>query len=56
MKIEKTALPNIFDLKEISFTQLKTIRDACAAFSKQGSATAGTIASELGSLLDDLIV
>ena len=52
MIIEKGASDHQFQMKDISFGQLKTLRDACAAYAKQGSAAADAIASEIRKFLD----
>lgn len=56
MKIEKTGSNSVFDLKEVSFAQLKTIRDACLAFAKQGSSAAGAVAAEINKFMDNMTV
>ena len=53
MEISKTQ-DNTFELKALTFTQLKIIKDACKAYAKQGSKPAGDIASEIEEMMDEM--
>lgn len=53
MELAKTQ-DNTFDLKALTFIQLKTIKDACKAYAKQGSKSSGEIASEIEDMMDKM--
>lgn len=54
MTVTKSAKPKAFKLDELSFNELVTIRKACEAYEKQGSAQAGEIAKQLGDAMDNM--
>ncbi|MDH5680257.1 MAG: hypothetical protein OEZ36_01620 [Spirochaetota bacterium] len=45
-----------FAMAGLSFADLKTIRDACALFGKQGSTTAKELHEKIVGLMDNLTV
>lgn len=55
MKLSKQE-DNSFNLEGLSFTQLKTIKDACKTYAKQGSKASGDIASEIEDMMDNITV
>jgi len=45
-----------FVMTELSFADLKTIRDACAIFGKQGSLPAKELHQKISSLMDEISI
>lgn len=56
MKLVKMKEANQFALARLNFSAIKTIRDACELFGKQGSAQAAKIAAELEKQLGEIEV
>ncbi|MGA2142861.1 MAG: hypothetical protein ABSG94_10635 [Brevinematales bacterium] len=56
MKIESGGESGFYKIDNLSVSQLKTIRDACLAYSKQGSSIAGVMAADIVEFMDNLVV
>lgn len=56
MKLAQQPDKQNFSATDISFSELKTIRDACKAHAKSGSAAAGKIAAEIETLLESAVI
>lgn len=56
MQIVKMKQPNTFALAGLSFSALKTLKDACKLYGTQGSALAKQIAEELEQRMNEVEV
>lgn len=56
MKLAQQPDKQNFSASEISFAELKTIRDACKAHAKGGSAAAAKIAAEIEKFLETAVI
>lgn len=54
MKLLKQKADNRFAVANLTFADLKTIRDACKAFAAQGSQAAAKVAKELEAEMDNV--
>ena len=54
MKLVKQNADNRYAVANLTFTDLKTIKDACKAFAAQGSKAAAKVAEELESEMDNV--
>lgn len=53
MKIEVQTQSKTFSMTEMNFSDLKTIRDACKLFSKNGSTAAAKILEDIEKILEN---
>ncbi|WCL50457.1 hypothetical protein [Leptospira sp. GIMC2001] len=56
MKIEIQQEAKTFSITEMNFTDIKTIRDACKLFAKNGSAQATKILEEIEKVLENAVI
>ena len=56
MKIVKLKNENQFALAPLSFSELKTVKDACREYAKQGSSAAKKIAEQMEKQMNEIEV
>lgn len=56
MKMIKMDQPNQFGLVDLSFLELKTIKDACLEYAKQGSSAALTLAKKINQEMNQMTI
>jgi hypothetical protein len=56
MNLSKGNTQNSFNLEDITFTELTTIKKACAVYAQQGSQIAGDIVSQIDDGLNNVTI
>jgi hypothetical protein len=56
MNVNVNAETKTFSLSEMNFSEIKTIRDACKLYAKNGAAAAGKIAEQIEKALENVAI